>query len=430
LCGVPREVWGDDWPQFRGLHGDGVVRDSGFPEQWEENSNVQWKVACPGRGWSQPIAVRDRVFLTTAVCEAEEMPRIADAPIVPNAADSRKHSYEWKLLCLDADTGDVVWDQTVYAGKPRTRKHRSNTFASETPATDGELVIAHFGNTGISCYNFDGTRLWTKDLGAYRMQADWGTGSSPVIQGDLVYVQCDNEESSFLVALEKSTGNEVWRAERSEVSNWSTPYVWKNKIRTELVTAGGTKTRSYDPTTGQLLWQIDGSGRTSATPVASDELLYLDSVDRIQGKPGHLAAIRPGAAGDVSLMPDEKSGRSVAWSVSLNAYRSSSPLLYSDCLYVFEQYGGIVHCYDALTGALHYRQRLPEGGGSIASPWASRGKIYCLDDYGRTTVLESGPTFKLVATNHLDEGMFWASPAIAGNRLLLRSLQHLYCIGK
>lgn len=428
LAGLLADARSEDWTRFRGPHGDGVARESQFPEQWSEDSHVKWKVALPGRGWSQPIAAGDRIFVTTAVSSAEAAPRIGDVPIVPNAADSRTHDYEWMLLCLDADTGDVVWNRTVHAGKPRTQKHRSNTFASETPASDGELVVVYFGMTGLSCFDFAGNRLWTKDLGAYPMQAGWGTGSSPMIHGDLVFVQCDNEKSSFLAAFHKRTGDEAWRVPRTEVSNWSTPYLWKNALRTELVTAGGKMSRAYDPGTGKLLWEIAGSGRTSATPVASDDLLYLDSVDRIMGKPGRVVAVQAGASGDISLKPEAVVGPSVAWSANLNVYRSSSPLLYADCLYFFEQYGGIVHCYDAHTGKQHYRQRLPKGSGSIASPWGSRGKVFCLDDFGRTTVLESGPRFKPVTTNVLDEGMFWASPAIAGDRLLLRSVQSLYCI--
>jgi outer membrane protein assembly factor BamB len=322
----------------------------------------------------------------------------------------------------------VVWEQTVHEGKPRFGKHRTNTFASETPATDGELVIAYFGNTGISCYDLEGKRLWTKDLGAFPTQANWGTGSSPVLFGDAVFVQCDNEQSSFLVAFDKRSGNELWRVPRDEQSNWSTPYLWKNKERTELVAAGGKKIRSYAPATGELLWEMQGSGRTSLTPVGSDELLYVDSVVRFTGSPGRLAAIRAGAAGDISLTPKETSSPAVAWSVTLNSYRNASPLLYADCLYMTEQHQGVVRCFDARTGKLHYQKRLPQATGGNASPWAMGNRICCLDEVGLTVVFEPGPEFTVVASNKLDEDMFWASAAVAGNRLILRSLETLYCI--
>lgn len=425
-CSSP--VVAEDWTQFRGPRGDGVVSETKVPLNWAEQSHVAWKVPIPGRGWSQPVIAKGKIFLTTAISEAEEKPRRGEGGIVPGAADSRKHDYQWKLLCLAAETGAVLWERMVHEGNPRFGKHRTNTFASETPATDGERVIACFGVAGLYCADFDGNIVWKKDLGAFATQANWGTGSSPVIYGNIVYVQCDNEQSSFLAALDKRTGDELWRVAREEQSNWATPYLWKNKERTELVLAGGTKMRSYEPSTGKVLWEMKGSGRTSLTPVGNDELLYVDSVARFMGSPGRLAAIRAGATGDISLTGQETTGPFVAWSITLNTYRNSSPLLFADCLYMLEQNQGILRCYNALTGKLHYQTRMPQATGATASPCAAGGRIYCLDEVGKTFVFESGPEFKLVATNALDEDMFWASPAFAGDCLILRSLQHLYCI--
>lgn len=420
----------EDWTQFRGPRGDSVVLDSKFPEEWGEESHVAWKVPLAGRGWSQPVVANGRIFVTTAESAEEETPRRFERGIVPEAADARKFEYRWKLLCVSADSGAMLWEQTAFEGKPKFRKHRSNTYASETPATDGERVIACFGMTGIACFDFNGTRLWSKDLGAFPMQAGWGTGSSPLIHEDAVIVQCDNEQQSFLVALDKRTGEELWRIPRDEPSNWSTPYVWKNKVRTELVVAGGKKMRSYDPATREILWEMAGNGRTSLSPVGNDELLYVDSVERIMGSPGRLAAIRAGAAGDISLQPTELAGPSVAWSVMLSTYRNASPLLYADCLYMLEQHGNVVRCYNARTGELNYQQRLPGAAGSTASPWAAGGRVYCLDEVGRTTVLASGPEFKVLVTNQLAEDLFWASPAFTGDCMIVRSLQSLYCIGE
>lgn len=420
----------EDWTQFRGPRGDGVAREAKHPEKWGEESNVIWKVALPGRGWSQPVTAKGRVFVTAAESEKEEKPRRGEGGIVLNALDPQMHDYRWQVLCLDATTGKVIWNRTAYEGKPRIRKHRSNTYASETPATDGELLIAYFGMTGISCYDLDGNRLWDKDLGAFPTQAGWGTGSSPVIHGDAVFVQCDNDKSSFLVALDKRSGNELWRQERDERSNWSTPYLWKNRLRTELVTTGGKKMRGYDPRTGEVLWEMNATGRTSATAVGNEELLYVDSVDWFQGSPVRLVAVRAGGAGDISLKAGEKEGPYVAWSIKYNTYHNTSPLLVDDCLYMLEQNAGIIRCYDARTGQLNYQQRIPEATGSTASPWTAGGKIYCLDEVGLTSVLESGPKFKLLASNRLAESIFWASAAFTGDRLILRSMENLYCIGE
>ncbi len=264
-------------------------------------------------GWSQPVVSGEKIFVTTAVADDEEKPVRGDLRgIVPEAADTRQIVYRWKVLCLAANTGEVLWEQIAHEGKPKTKKHRSNTYASETPATDGERLIAYFGMTGIYCYDLSGKPLWNKNLGAFTTQAGWGTGSSPVLYGDAVYVQCDNDQSSFLVALDKRTGDELWRVARAEKANWSTPYLWKNKLRTELVAAGGTKMRSYDPATGDLLWEMGASGRTSITPVGDGELLYVDSFKRFEGSPGRLAAIRAGAAGDISLTQEETANASVA----------------------------------------------------------------------------------------------------------------------
>ncbi|HLJ10446.1 MAG TPA: PQQ-binding-like beta-propeller repeat protein [Planctomycetaceae bacterium] len=420
----------EDWTQFRGPRGDGIVREAKHPETWDEESNVIWKVALPGRGWSQPVTAKGRVFVTTAESAQEEKPRRGEGGIVRDALDPKQHEYRWLVLCLDAASGNVIWNRTAYEGKPRTGKHRSNTYASETPATDGELLIAYFGMTGISCYDFDGNRLWDKDLGAFPTQAGWGTGSSPVIHADAVFVQCDNDKSSFLVALDKRSGNELWRQARDERSNWSTPYLWKNRLRTELVVTGGKKMRGHDPQTGEVLWEMSATGRTSATAVGNDELLYVDSVDWFTGSPVRLAAVRAGGAGDISLKAGETEGPFIAWSVTYNTYHNTSPLLVDDCLYMLEQHTGIIRCYDARKGKLNYQQRIPEATGSTVSPWTAGGKIYCLDEVGRTSVLESGPKFKLLASNRLDESLFWASAAFTGDRLILRSMENLYCIGE
>jgi outer membrane protein assembly factor BamB len=263
------------------------------------------------------------------------------------------------------------------------------------------------------------------------MQNDWGSGSSPVLFGNNVYIQCDNEEASFLVALDKKTGQDAWRVAREEQTNWSTPYVWKNKIRTELVTSGGGQMRSYDPETGKLLWFMTGSGRTGVTPVATADLLYVDSYQRDSGHSGVFAAVRPGATGDISLGFGETSNQFVAWSRIINGCRMASPAICRDCVYTLDQFAGIIHCHDAKTGKEHYRKRLPQAAnGFTASPLVSGERVYCVDQRGRTHVIEPGPEFKVLARNKLSEEMTWASPAVAGDRILIRTTDHLFAIGK
>jgi outer membrane protein assembly factor BamB len=431
-------VMGENWSQFRGANTNGVAVDAKLPVEWAQDKRIIWRARLPGLGWSQPVVWDDQIFVTTAVSDKQPKPdpEIKDAGfsglagfLSSGGLHPPEVSYRWKVLCIGAAAGRVVWERDAREGRPKMQIHPNNTYASETPVTDGERLIAYFGMTGVYCYDLSGTLNWSKDLGAYPTQFGWGTGSSPILYGDDVYIQCDNDTASFLVALNKFTGEEIWRVERDEKSNWSTPYIWKNKLRTELIAAGGNQMRSYDPKTGALLWEMTGSGRTSITPVGDEELLYIDSYDRPTGGSGIFAAIRPGAAGDISLNANETSNSHVAWSAPLTGYRVASPLLYQGCLYILENQSGIVRCLDAITGEERYRKRLSGTTGFTASPLADSGRVYLVDQNCRTTVVEAGPELRIVATNDLDE-MCWSSPAVAGEHLLIRTVDHLYSIGE
>jgi outer membrane protein assembly factor BamB len=354
----------------------------------------------------------------------------------------------------------VLWEQLAHEGKPTIGIQPSNTYASQTPLSDGDRVYAYFGMTGIFCYDLDGKLLWSKNLGSYPVA--FGPGSSPALDSERVFVQCDNDEQSFLVALDKRTGDEVWRVERQEGSNYSTPFVWKNKVRTELVTSGN-KVRSYDPATGNLLWEYGNlGGVVKPTPTGDGELLIVCTAggggfggprggrgpggpDQRGGAPpmppggpagpggggrtanSPLIAIKVGALGDISLTGTETSNAGVAWSIAPGGGGMASPLLYQGCVYVLQQSGGIIACYDAQTGKQHYRQRLEGAGEFWSSPWAADGKVYCHDLDGQTFVLQAGPELKILATNELDD-KFRASVAIAPRQILFRGVDRLYSI--
>jgi outer membrane protein assembly factor BamB len=427
----------ENWPGWRGPEANGLSFAKQLPTEWAADAHVAWKVPLPGAAWSQPVVWGDKIFVTTAVTDNQKKPRggefdpgMSMARLLLGGFDGGAPPdvvYRWKVLCLDGASGQIVWEQTAREGKPSIPIHRNNTYASETPVTDGERLIAYFGMTGLYCYDLSGKLLWSRELGSYSTQFGWGTASSPVMEGDRVFVQCDNDKASFLLALDKKTGTELWRVKRDEKSNWSTPYVWKNKQHTELVTGGGNRMRSYRPDNGQLLWEMSGGGRCATTPVGDADLLYVDSYDRLTGRSGRLAAVRAGASGDISLKSDETTNASIAWSVSLNYTRVASPLLYEGCFYVLPQQSGVISCFDAKTGALHYRERLPGAIGFTSSPWANDGKIFCLDETGRTIVLAAGPKLQVIATNVLNE-TFWSSAAVMGEKLLLRGVDNLYCI--
>jgi outer membrane protein assembly factor BamB len=334
--------------------------------------------------------------------------------------------YRREVYCLDAATGKVLWKRVAAEKKPTIPKQPTNSYASETPVTDGERVYAYFGMTGLYCYDLAGKPLWHKDLGAYPMSLGFGTGGSPALDGNRLFVQCDNEQHSFLVALDKKTGEQLWRVERAEKSAWSTPFVWHNKRRTELVVCGTGGVRAYDPANGKELWRLGGmTGQPQASPVADDERLYVGRGGPFGGRP--LYAIRAGAKGDLTLKPGEKSNAGVAWYLPLSGPAIASPLLYGGYLYIVEQMGGLVSCYDAATGKQVYRERLRGARGFMSSPWAAGGRVFCLDEEGQTFVLQAGPQFKLLGTSKVGE-MCRASAAVADGALFLRTVDHVFCI--
>lgn len=409
-----------NWPQFRGAASDGLADGATLPDTWSTTENVVWRAGIPGWGWSSPVIWGDRIFVTSAVSE-EELAR----PTVggyPGGRVRRDDVHHWIVYCLDYDTGKILWQRQSHQGVPPQERHPRNSYASETPLVDGQRVYAYFGNIGLFCYDLDGNELWQQRWGSYRMRGGWGTGASPVLHEERIFVVNDNEESSFLVALDKRTGTPLWRIERDEKSNWSTPYIWQHDQRTELVTIGTGKVRSYD-LDGNLLWHLSGtSGLVSLMPVARHGLLYVGAGYHI----GPLYAIRPGASGDISLAADETSNDWIAWSQPKGAGIHPSFLISGDRLYVLFD-AGFLTCFDARTGAEVYgRQRLDTGGGRFyASPFSYHGKLFLLNEDGTTYVVEDGPEFKLLGKNVLEDNC-WATPAVARGSLFVRTFSDLY----
>jgi outer membrane protein assembly factor BamB len=438
-----------DWPQFRGPAGSGVTDESQVPAEWAKDKNVRWKVAIPGVAWSSPVVWGERVFVTTAITDNQKKPRPFDyggfAKKDFNFKDGRFPKgdfkgfpkggfgsqkppdavYHWKVLCLDRDTGKVLWEKTARQGKPTIPTQASNTYASETPITDGERLYAYFGMHGIFCYDLNGHELWSKDLGSYPMQFGFGTGSSPALADGKVFIQCDNEQKSFLAALDAKTGNELWRVDRPGRSSWSTPFIWKTKERTEVVCCGQQKVMSYD-LQGKALWEMGKIGGSfNASPAANAERIYFGNSGPMTG--GQLFAVKAGALGDITLKDGEKSNAGVAWMRSNAGPGTASPLVYEGYVYVPER--GALSCYHAKTGEPAYqKERLQGARGFTASPWAAGGKVYLLDEDGTTFVIKAGKEFELLATNKLGGEMFWATPAVSGGMLFVRGVDHLYCI--
>ena len=420
----------NNWPQFRGPQmNPGLADNPKLPDRWSQTENVEWTADVPGLGWSSPVVWGNKIFLTTAASEGEfEKPKPGlYAPRGRSEPPSAKH--DWLVYCIDLESGDVLWKKSVFDGTPEFPRHQKNTYASETPTTDGERVYVRFGDLGLWAFDMEGNEVWEKRIPFKKTMSDWGSASSPVLADDKLIVLYDNEEESWIAALDSATGKEVWRTAREEVSSWATPYIWKNEERTEIVTSGRKKIRSYD-LDGKLLWEMDGrmSWAAIATPFSSHGLLYVTS-GYFQDSHRPVYAIRPGAKGDITPKEGEEAGEHIAWYQPRAGNYNTSPLVYGDSYYSLLD-RGFFESYDAKTGEQIYdRNRVaPRGGASFtASPWAYNGKIFALSEQGDTFVLKAGPEFEVLHVNALDE-MAMASPAIVGDRLLIRTRSKLYSI--
>ncbi len=405
----------EDWSQFRGANASGVSNEPGLPRNWGVAEHILWKTEIEGDAWSSPIVTGGKVFLTNAVTDGSQ---------------NIESNYRWELICLDAKTGDRLWTKLVMEGKPKFKKHRDNTYASETPVTDGKLVVVYFGMMGLFCYDLDGELIWKKDLGQYPMNHEWGTSSSPTLLDGKVFLQVDNEEASFVIALDIQTGEVIWKQPRDESSNWGSPIIWENDKRRELVT-GGSVVRSYDPADGTLLWEVDiQNGGHNATPCANLEQLVVGR----DGRGGTcFFSIRSGGSGNLAKITGSEFDSAVMWSTRKFGPNRASPLLLEGYIYLLGGGGGKITIVDAATGALVQQARLPGAGEFWASPWANRGLVYCLDASGKTFVIKPGPTLNVVGVNTLaedDRVRFWSSPAISDGIIFIRSSQALYAIAE
>jgi len=413
-----------NWPQFRGPESNQIADGRRLPLEWSNDKNLVWKYDVPGRGWSSPIVWDDKVFIANAVLE--------DPSILPPAKEGERQEnpdsviYNFEVICFDINTGEEIWKKVAYHGLPKYKTHRDNNYAPETMVTDGEHVYVYFGMTGVYCYDMEGISVWEKDLGTYTMQAGWGTASSPLLYNGILYLQIDNEEHSFITALDSKTGEEKWRISRDEKSNWGTPIIWENSLRTELITPG-LKTRSYNPENGELNWEINtGGGRNSASPTADADMIFIGNEKR-GSKGGILFGIKAGASGDISLKEGEDSNKYVLWTEKESGISMASPLVYDGLLYIVDRNRGQISCFEAVTGEAVYTNRITGAKAFWASPWASDGKIYCLEENGTTYVIQAGREFTILGENKLDD-IFWSSTAIAKNSYIFRGQKGIYCV--
>ena len=431
------------WPQWRGPFFNGMARGDA-PTTWSDTSNIQWKVDIPGRGHSTPVIWGDRLFLTTAIPTGNP----AAPPPSENAASSGTNQppaggrqgegrrgrgpgaqqgpqaeHKFDVLCLDRKTGKLIWQRTARVATPHEGYHRTyGSFASNSPVTDGRYVYASFGSRGVYCYDFNGKLIWEKDLNVQmRIRLGFGEGSAPMLVGNLLIQVFDQETGSFIVALDKRNGKELWRMPRDERSSWSTPLAVEHNGRTQIVVSATNRVRSYDPENGKIIWETAGLGANAIpAPVYQNQTVFVMSGYRDP----RLMAIKLGKEGDLT------NSDSIIWSHTRGLAYTPSPLLHDNKLYVVTD-NGMVSAFNATTGEPHYAQvRLPKSYNFKASPVGANGKLYLATEDGDVVVLRMGEKFEVLATNTLTDEVFIATPVIAGGELFLRSQNRLFCISE
>ena len=443
-----------EWPQFRGPAGAGVLDTARLPARWSKTENVAWSVTVPGRGWSSPIAWKDVVFVTSAISSGkfkepstgiygneyvaelqaqglpmDEVIKRVNARDIEDTSESGEIRY--MVYAFDAATGKLRWEREAHHGLPVGGRHRKNTFASETPTTDGERLYVYFGNVGLFCFSLDGKPLWTTRFDPQPMYLNFGTASSPVVHNGRVFIVHDNDGEAFVAAIDAKTGKELWRLKRDQpagrlASGWASPFIWQHPARTELIVIGRQHAVSYS-LDGKEIWRVRGlTGQSTPTPVAAGGLLYVSTGS--QGESNRpMCAIRPGGSGDLSMAAGETSNSWVAWSHPRASAYTSSPLIYRGRAYVVND-NGVLIVLDSVTGKEVYKARVGGIGNTFsASPWAADGKIYFLSEVGDTFVVQAGDSYKELAKNSLDE-MAFASPALAPDAMYMRTQTRLYRI--
>lgn len=396
-----------DWMYWRGPDATGMARGDA-PLRWSDTEGIKWKANVPGRGFSSPVISGDRIFLTTAI---------------PNDAEAAKAGlveHRFVVLCYDRATGTVLWERVAKTATPHELHHPSyGSFASNSPVTDGTHVFAFFGSRGLYAYTMDGQLVWQKDFGLLRMYMLFGEGAWTWLEGDTLLVLLDHEGDSFLVALDKNTGNERWRTPRQGNTNWSGPYVTSVNGRKQVIVSASRESVGYDFTSGARLWWARGLGQnTIPQPIATGGLVFVMSGYRNP----NLQAIRLGRKGDLTDTD------AIVWQNTRGNSYTPSPVLHNGILYLLTD-SGMLSAFDAKTGKPHYQQqRLPKAYQFKASPIGANDKLYLATEADDVVVVRMGPTFEVLATNTMPGESFIASPAIAHGEIYLRSERTLFAI--
>ena len=413
-----------NWHHWRGPHATGAAIEANPPTTWSETENVRWKVAIPGMGHAAPIIWEDKIFIQTAieVKPEENKSEEDDNPFSGFFGGNKGPTYKFDLLAINRNDGSIFWQKTLREIQPHEGTHGDATYASNSPVTDGEHVYAYFGSRGLYCVDMMGNVKWEKDVGTMYKRNTFGEGSSPVLYDNTLVIVQDHERNSFITAINKRTGDVLWKTDRDERTTWFSPIIVENDGKPQVITTGTNRVRSYDLATGELVWDGDGlTANSIPSPVAANGYVYLMSGFRGSEFRGIQLAE---ATGDIT------DSKAIAWEYNRDTPYVPSPLLYKGVIYFLKSNSGILTAFNVETGVAYYGpQRLQGVSGVYASIVGAGDRVYIAGRGGTVNVIQHGSEFKVLAVNKLNDN-FNASPAIAGSELYLRGGQHLYCIAE
>ena len=412
-----------NWHHWRGPHATGAAADANPPTTWSETENIRWKITIPGTGHAAPIIWEDKIFIQTAIEGKEEKKESEDTnPFSGFFQRDSGPKYKFDLLAINRSDGSILWQKTLRESNPHEGTHRDATFASNSPVTDGEFIYAYFGSRGLYCVDMMGNVKWEKDVGTMYKRNTFGEGSSPVLHGNTLVIVQDHEGDSFITALDKRTGDVLWKTDRNERTTWFSPIVVEQDGKPQVITTGTNRVRSYDLETGKLLWEGDGlTANSIPSPVAADGIAYLMSGFR----GSELRAVQLAKA-----MGDISDSEAIVWEHGRDTPYVPSPLLYGNILYFLKSNDGIISAFDTKTGKAYYGPKRLQGvSGVYASIVGAGDRVYIAGRNGTVNVVQHGPEFTIIAENTLDDS-FNASPAVVGSELYLRGGQYLYCIAE
>jgi outer membrane protein assembly factor BamB len=416
----------NNWPQWRGLYNTGAAFKGNPPTEFSETKNVKWKIEIPGKGHATPIVWGDQVIIQTSIPtnkkpeNAPSQPAQAARGGMPSGPKA-EFIHQFVVISVNKNTGKINWQTVVKEEFPLEGTHELGSWASNSPVTDGEFIYAYFGSRGLYCLDFNGKVIWGRDFGQMEIAMNFGEGSSPAVYKDKLFIQWDNEKPSFIYAIDKKTGKDVWVKEREEKSSWATPLVVEVNGKAQVITAASKKVRSYDAETGDIVWELSGlTGNVIPDPIYSDGIVYLMSGFRGTAlKAVDLAKAKGNITGTGAVL----------WEYNQDTPYTPAAVLMDGKLYFLRNNNGILTCLDAKTGKPYYsNQKIETIGTLYSSPTGANGKLY-IAAQGSVTVIKAGAEYSVLANNPIDDN-FHASPVVVGDQLFLRGFKNLYCISE